>query len=274
MVTLCSDNGTQFTSDEFQSFLKQNSIKHITSPTYHAPSNGAAENSVKTVKNFLIKELNMHNNIIDFNRSVDRFLMTYRITEHCSTGDTPSRLFLGRQIRSRFDLLNPCNINDIPPKSTSEICNNLLKAQNKNKKYFKGERDEKFSVGQCVYAKDYRNIRKPTWTVAHVNKILGKNVYLVTVYKSDNLVWKRHLNQLRKCEILNSSESDLEIVNDDENILVTSDTPIIISDSPVNVENPFSLLRDNEPRTSSSRTSFLIENRPKRTRKSPDRLKY
>lgn len=276
--TICSDNGGQFTSQEFCDFLKLNGIKHVTSPPYNASSNGAAENSVKTVKQFLLKELNSGSDHFNFHVSLHRFLMIYRITEHCSTGETPSNVFLGRQIRSRFDLLKPENSEKKLPKSLNDIKNNLKMSQDRNLKYFKGRREEKFSVGQCVYTKDYKNVLKPTWAVGHIVKILGKNVYLINIYKTD-LIWKRHLNQIRSGDINSISEPGttyLEDKNDSEgtsqngsdygahanNVIdLTSEDDLVV--------NPMDLapeVRGGSPVTGTSR--------PRRVRKSPDRLKY
>ena len=45
-----SDNGSCFTSDEFQGYMKVNGIKLLHSSPYHPASNGLAENAVKTFK--------------------------------------------------------------------------------------------------------------------------------------------------------------------------------------------------------------------------------
>ena len=50
---LVSDNGPQFTSVEFNQFLKTNGVKHIRSAPYHPATNGAAERLVQTVKRSL-----------------------------------------------------------------------------------------------------------------------------------------------------------------------------------------------------------------------------
>ena len=47
---IVSDNGSNFTSKEFETFLKLNGIKHITTAPYHPVSNGLTEKAVQTVK--------------------------------------------------------------------------------------------------------------------------------------------------------------------------------------------------------------------------------
>ena len=51
-----SDNGTCFVSEEFESILQANGIKHFTSAPYHPASNGLAERVVQIVKNGLKKD--------------------------------------------------------------------------------------------------------------------------------------------------------------------------------------------------------------------------
>ena len=43
---LVSDNGTAFTSAEFQNFVQRNVFRHITSAPYHPATNGLAERAV------------------------------------------------------------------------------------------------------------------------------------------------------------------------------------------------------------------------------------
>ena len=94
------------------------------------------------------------------------------------------------------------------------------------------------------------------------------------MHKSDT-VWKRHQNQLRKCDIVNQSDNYYEKSTEDDEVVHGVDIEPINHDSVESNDNPFARLRVDEPNTSSSsRTSLLIENRPKRIRKSPDRLKY
>ena len=50
---LVSDNGLQFTSDEFKEFMTNCGILYIKTATYHLQTNGEADRFVQTFKNFI-----------------------------------------------------------------------------------------------------------------------------------------------------------------------------------------------------------------------------
>ena len=47
---IVSDNGTNFTNNEFPAFMKNNRIKHVRTAPYHPASNGQAERANQIVK--------------------------------------------------------------------------------------------------------------------------------------------------------------------------------------------------------------------------------
>ncbi|XP_035897214.1 uncharacterized protein K02A2.6-like [Anopheles stephensi] len=104
-VTIVSDNGTQFTSSEFKAFLQQSGVKfHKLSAPYHPATNGQAERYVQTVKRALRA---METTSSNLQTNINQFLQQYRKVPHSETGESPAKMFLGRNIRTRLDLARP-----------------------------------------------------------------------------------------------------------------------------------------------------------------------
>ena len=103
-----TDHGPPFNSSEFSNFLSNNGTKFLTSPPYHPATNGFCENSVKNIKNGLLKALrDEQNENVKFETLLNRFLFHYRNSIHVTTGVSPSSLMFKHKVKTRFDLL--CN---------------------------------------------------------------------------------------------------------------------------------------------------------------------
>ena len=173
---IVSDNGTAFTSDEFQAFLKKNAIRHTTSAPYHPASNGLAERCVQTFKEALIKSKG------DIETCLNRFLFAYRLTPHTTTGHSPAELLLGRKPRSVLDAIHP----DLEEKVARS------QEQQKTAPDCHAKRRE-FSIGDKVYIKNYSG--SPEWLPGVVSKSTGPVSILVDL--GDGRQWRRHLDQVR-----------------------------------------------------------------------------
>ena len=101
--TIVTDNGTCFTSAEFESFLTDNGIHHLTTAPHHPASNGLAERAVQIVKKGLKK-----NKKGSFCTRLSRTLFSYRITPQTTTSISPAELLLKRRPRSKLGYLKPC----------------------------------------------------------------------------------------------------------------------------------------------------------------------
>ena len=97
-----TDNGPQFTVEEFSCFLKSNGFKHITSTPYHLSTNGLAKRLVQTFKAAMRTGVS---DIADVQHCLNEFLFSYRATTHATTSRSPSELYLGRQVRTRLHLV-------------------------------------------------------------------------------------------------------------------------------------------------------------------------
>lgn len=99
-----SDNRPQFVSNEFPEFMNKNGIKHTLDPPYHQQPNGAAERSVRGVKEALIEQVLEGNKGRTVKHRLADFLFRYRITQHSTTGATPADLLMRRRLRTRLSL--------------------------------------------------------------------------------------------------------------------------------------------------------------------------
>ena len=175
--TLVGYNGRQFTSSQFENFLLTNGIKNILTAPGHRSTDGEAENFVK--KSILTKL--DRNNDASLDQLLCRFLLDYRNMTHCSTGDSPAKIFFGKQLRTRFS--------NLKPPTTEE---RIVRSQYNNVINSKGNRNETLIQGQNVRVRDYRNPNKPGWTNAVIKEKLGPQSYFCTL-SHNNYVIKRHL---------------------------------------------------------------------------------
>jgi transposase InsO family protein len=168
---LVTDNGTQFTSFDFQKFLNANGIKHTTTSPGHPATNGMAERYVGFLKNHLKKM----SDSLTLEEKICRLLLNYRTTAHPATGETPSALLMKRELRTRFSLLKPSlNIN-----KESQIYEKNVLCQ------------ASYKVGDLVFALNLRS--GPRWLPGVIVDCLERNYHV----QVGSMVWKRHENQLR-----------------------------------------------------------------------------
>ncbi|XP_038106859.1 uncharacterized protein K02A2.6-like [Culex quinquefasciatus] len=191
MHEIVSDNGTQFTSAKFRSFLEANGVRLVLTSPGHPATNGQAENSVKTFKASLLKSF--ASGSTNVKEIVANFLLGYRSATHCSTGTSPAQLMLGRQPRSTLDLLRS-NDRGVPSKEVKKAREAIVARQSRQVDNYKGTREQRFNLNERVMVRDYTNPNKAAWTPAVVTAIVGKRNYVVKLSSGREI--KRHLNQM------------------------------------------------------------------------------
>ena len=168
-VSLVTDNGPQFASEEFADFMTFCGIRHVKSPPYHPQTNGEAERVVRTFKTSMVKK-----EIGDFNTRLANFLLGYRTSVHSTTGSSPSEMLMGRKLRTRLDRM-------FRPKD--EVINSH-KSDTLNK--------PRIFEDKSVLVRDYRK-NKDKWMNGTIEKQLGPVSYEV---RMDEGLWKRHADQM------------------------------------------------------------------------------
>ena len=88
--TVVTDNGTCFVSAE--NFLASNGSRHITPAPYHPAMNGLAKRAVQIVKRGLKRSGEG-----SAKSRLAKFLFTYGMTPHTTTGASPAEMLLGRR---------------------------------------------------------------------------------------------------------------------------------------------------------------------------------
>lgn len=178
---IVSDNGTQFTSEQFQSWCNVNGIHHILTSPYSPMSNGQAERFVDTFKRSM-KKLESEGNIDD---NLEVFLKTFRSTPNvnCPDQKSPAEVLLGRKIRSTLDLLKPPEIVNTKRNSKMEI--------QLNKKH--GAKNRTFNIDDTVFVMIHKG-NSWYWEEGWIIDRLGNVNYSVST--KDKLI-RAHANQIK-----------------------------------------------------------------------------
>ena len=206
---LVSENGSQFTSQEFSEFMKGSGIKHTLVAPYHPRSNSQAERFVQTFKQFFKVE---GSDLIK--QSLARFLFSYRTMPNSTTGQTPAELFLNRRVRMRLDLIRP------------DLGRKLFNKQSDQKtRHDKSSSERQFALGEQVLVQNFRG--EPKWLNGTVTEQTGPVSYKVLV--GDQL-WKRHIDQMHQ-----KHGSQIVHLDRGENVSVTPILNIVIDKEVIDI---------------------------------------
>ncbi|KAK3751535.1 hypothetical protein QZH41_019421, partial [Actinostola sp. cb2023] len=175
--TIVSDNGSNFTSAEFEQFTVKNGIKHIKVAPYHPASNGQAERAVRIFKEGFEK---MEGGSI--RTKLSRFLLRYRITPHSTTGVPPAQLLMKRHLRTQLDLVRPSVGDRVQTKQEQQkaIHDNHAKARD-------------IQIDDPVYIRDFRE--KKAWLPGVVIEKTGPVSSKIEL--QDGTIVRRHQDHIR-----------------------------------------------------------------------------
>ena len=188
LSALVTDNGPQFTSEEWATFMSQHGIVHMHSSPYHPATNGAAERNVQAFKAALTAQ---KRGSLSWDGSLQRLLGCYRAIPHAMTGKTPAALFLHRELRPRLDLLHPVLPTEVSqPATASRVADQQRKISECSAN---SALRKSLEVGNSVRARVYNKPVK--WLPGTVVRSVGAKSFEVKLASS--VLVRRHLNQLR-----------------------------------------------------------------------------
>ena len=217
--TVVSDNGSSFTSEEFQQFMRKNGIKHVTSAPYHPSTNGQAERAVQTLKQGIKRTPG--NSIQE---RLSKFLFDYRITPHSTTGVPPCELLMSRRLRSRLDLFHP------------ELSGRVATRQEKQKELHDNQKPSRqFTVNDQVYVENFPT-KIPRWIPGTVAKVTGPLSYVIKL--QDGKTVRRHVDSIRERENSTTDESSDTTMLFEPDLSTGTDTHTDQADQESPVESP------------------------------------
>lgn len=232
-----------------------NSIKHLTIAPGHPSSNGAAKNTIKSFK-FGFKKILLCEPHTSELSALNKYLMYYRNCIHATTGCTPSKLMLGREVNIRFS--------NVKPITNTEV------AGARQKMYYTGKvYNKRFIVGESVYIRDFSRPNKNGWKAYIVDEVIGNSMYICKDNIS-NMYFKRHVDQIiKECTFYS------KIYNETIPKLVVPQTTLNFPVENTNdkfIGNNDDTLADCSGSTI-KKTRVISENKPKRNVNKPNKFK-
>jgi len=194
-VEVRSDNGPQFVSHEFESYLKQCGIKHRKVTPYWPQANGQVERLNRVfLKSFRAARLE-HVSLSD---SLVQFLRMYRSTPHSSTKMSPAHVMFGREVRTKLPELNVKSEESV----VKDAMTNDRNRKSDEKVYADSTRhvgSNDFKVGDKVFVKQSRQHKLMSrfgTQIYTVHKVMG-NACVVMGKGGETIM--RNFCYLKKC---------------------------------------------------------------------------
>ena len=194
-----TDNGTCFTSSEFQEFTQRNNIRHVWTAPYHPSSNGLAERAVQTFKLGMKKQ-----STGSLQTKLSCFLFHYRLTPNTTTGIAPAELLLNRRPRSHLDFMALYSLKD-------RVQQQQLKQKCQHDQHAK---PHAYEQGDLVFIRDFCRQASSPRSPGTIVQSCSRQSYKVKL--SDGQVVQRHADHIHErttsCDDVEQSE-ELEDVS-------------------------------------------------------------
>ncbi|XDV12346.1 hypothetical protein PO909_001044 [Leuciscus waleckii] len=178
-VELVTDNGPQFTSDAFTTFLRERGIAAVRTAVYNPAANGAIERFNRVLKDCVQSAIVQSK---PWKRTVTDFLQVYRSTPHATTGVSPFELLHGRKMRTK---LNVALHSPASTLQTTDVRKRVVLKQSQMKRYTDAKRGARRLI---LKEGDRVRVRKPFHVPkghckfsdpVEIEKQVGPNTYLL-----------------------------------------------------------------------------------------------
>ena len=209
-ISVKSDRGSQFISDEFREYCEQNNIAHCKVTAIWAQANG----EVKRQNASLFKRLQIAQaESRDWRKEMRKYLTSYRGIEHATTGKSPAELLFNRKMRNKLPDISTNPLLDM------EVRDRDAEQKGKAKVYADARRGERYSavsVGDKVLVRQDKVNKLTTTFGATPFTVVNKNGNSLTVESPDGAQYSRNTTHVGR--YLSGVEDPPNDADDGENM--------------------------------------------------------
>lgn len=193
-VSVRSDMGPQFKSEEFSEYCDSNGIKHVKTTPRWAQANGEVERQNAS----LMKRIRIAvSDGLDWKRELRKYVTIYRSIDHTTTGKSPAELLFKRKMRGKLPSITAAH-------AELEVRDRDAEQKGQSKIYADERRHARYSdvkVGDTVLVRQEKTDKLTTPFNATPHKVVSKSGNQVTVetptgarYKRNTTFVKRYIN--------------------------------------------------------------------------------
>ena len=205
-VSITTDNGPQFISEEFCKLVEEESIEHRRVTPLWPQANGEVERQNRSLlKRIKIAQIEKRN----WKEELGSFLIMYRTTPHSTTGVSPAELLFRRKLRTRIPGIEEFPVDD------QEVRDRDSEAKEKGKLYADEKRCARESDvkegDKVLLRQDRKNKLTPTFRPEPYH-VLDKTGNSVVVESPDGVQYKRNSTHVKKfLERSNALECEMSL---------------------------------------------------------------
>ncbi len=192
-MTLKSDNGPQFVSQEFKSFCNENGITHCRTTARWAQANGEVERQNESIlKRLRIAQAEGK----DWRRELRRYLSQYRGLTHPTTGRSPAELLFRRKLRGKIPQLG---LGDAY--LDQEVRDRDAEQKAKGKLYADNRRNAQYShieVGDHVLMRQDKTNKLSTTFGEAPHQVVSKSGNSLVIESPDGAQYGRNTTHVKK----------------------------------------------------------------------------
>ncbi|KAJ8366291.1 hypothetical protein AAFF_G00363010 [Aldrovandia affinis] len=190
-VTLRSDQGPQFKSEEFSNYCESNGIKHVKTTPRWAQANGEVERqNASLLKRIRIAE----SEGLDWKRELRKYVTVYRSIDHATTGKSPAELLFNRKMRGKLPDISTAQ-------ADLEVRDRDAEQKGKSKIYADERRGAKYSdvdICDTVLVKQEKTDKLTTPFNTTPHKVVGKAGSQVVVESPTGARYSRNTTWVKK----------------------------------------------------------------------------